>query len=77
MGPVPLQYVYFFSQFQTKFHYDRTGVRVISINPGLTDTTILKSCVDNMPLEFKESFYTNVEKEYIQRYYYYCVIILN
>ncbi|XP_073975657.1 15-hydroxyprostaglandin dehydrogenase [NAD(+)]-like isoform X2 [Rhodnius prolixus] len=53
----------------TKFHYDRTGVRVISINPGLTDTTILKSCVDNMPLEFKESFYTNVEKEYIQRLY--------
>ncbi|KAK9502864.1 hypothetical protein O3M35_011556 [Rhynocoris fuscipes] len=34
----------------TKLHYDRTGVRVISINPGFTDTAILPSIASNQSI---------------------------
>uniref|UniRef100_A0A069DY58 15-hydroxyprostaglandin dehydrogenase [NAD(+)] n=1 Tax=Panstrongylus megistus TaxID=65343 RepID=A0A069DY58_9HEMI len=47
-----------------KLHYNRTGVRVISVNPGFTDTAILPSIAKHID-KSTENFFFNVCKESI------------
>ncbi|KAK9502862.1 hypothetical protein O3M35_011554 [Rhynocoris fuscipes] len=49
-----------------KLHYDLTGVRVISINPGMTDTAILTESVGHVNPNHTEAFAQKLSTFHIQ-----------
>uniref|UniRef100_A0A023FB52 15-hydroxyprostaglandin dehydrogenase [NAD(+)] n=1 Tax=Triatoma infestans TaxID=30076 RepID=A0A023FB52_TRIIF len=53
----------FSRSISTKLHYDRTGVRVISVNPAFTDTAILPAITKQIDKSTKTSF-LNAWKEH-------------